>query len=529
MTVSSTTARVSYAGDGVTATFTVPFYFLASGDLQVIRRSSAGVETVLALSTGYTVSGAGSPSGGSVTVLAGSIPASGETLTVLRNVPLTQLTDYQANDPFPAASHETALDKLTMTAQQLQEQISRAVKVNPTDTVTPDQLLSSINTSTATCVSSAAAVSAAWTAFQGQYYGSLASDPAVDPLGAACGAGDLYFNSSTARLRVYSGVAWADVGVASPVSVTQQQFSGTGVQTAFTLSATPAFQAACWVYISGVAQVAGVDYTVAGTTLTFTTAPPAGTNNIFVRLVSAFSIGVPNDASVTPAKMAASGNEFGFRNKLINGDFRINQRGVSGTVTLAAGAYGHDRWKAGASGCTYTYFIAQNITTLTITAGTLQQVIEGASLRSGVHKLSWTGTAQGRVDAGVYGASGLSGTAVGGTNQTIEFGTGTLASVQYEYGVVTPFELRPYGLELSLCQRYYEMLAIVHANSPSTQYQSASWRQVKRGIPTLSVVQVSGSGVGAIGTDPVTGTFGVYQSSAPTGIGTVNVAGSAEL
>ena len=45
-------------------------------------------------------------------------------------------------------------------------------------------------------------------------------------------------------------------------------------------------------------------------------------------------------------------NTFAFKNRLINAQLLINQRGVSGTVTLSAGAYGHDRFKASASGCT---------------------------------------------------------------------------------------------------------------------------------------------------------------------------------
>ena len=127
----------------------------------------------------------------------------------------------------------------------------------------------------------------------------------------------------------------------------------------------------------------------------------------------------------------------GFRNKLINGTFLINQRGVSGTVTLAAGAYGHDRWKAGASGCTYSFTTVNNITTLTITAGSLQQVIEGNNIDSASYILSWQGTAQGRVNGTSYGASGNIFTLTGGNNTTIEFGTGTLSRPQFEAGTAS--------------------------------------------------------------------------------------------
>ena len=149
-------------------------------------------------------------------------------------------------------------------------------------------------------------------------------------------------------------------------------------------------------------------------------------------------------------------NTFAFKNRLINSQLLINQRGVSGTVTLSAGAYGHDRFKAGASGCTYTFATSNNVTTLTISAGSLQQVVEGLNLESGTYTLSWTGTVQGKFNGGAYSASGVTGSITGGTNTTVEFNTGTLSLSQLEKGsVATSFDYRPYGTELSLCQRYY--------------------------------------------------------------------------
>ena len=181
----------------------------------------------------------------------------------------------------------------------------------------------------------------------------------------------------------------------------------------------------------------------------------------------------------------------GQKNKVINGNFSINQRSVSGTVTLAAGAYGHDRWKAGSSGCTYNFSTTENVTTLTITAGTLVQVIEGLNLQSGTHILTWIGTAQGRIDSGAYGASGITGTAVGGTNQSIEFSTGTVSKVQYEEGTIaTPFEHRPIGLELELCQRYGESVGVLifHGYGASGNIFNARkpFKVTKRVAPTLT-------------------------------------------
>jgi hypothetical protein len=150
------------------------------------------------------------------------------------------------------------------------------------------------------------------------------------------------------------------------------------------------------------------------------------------------------------------------RNCVINGNFAVNQRSVSGTVTLAAGAYGHDRWKAGASGCTYTFATSGIDTVITITAGSLMQVIEGHNIEGGVYRLSQAGTAQARIGvngsapSGSYAAAPLSSsTATANQNVTVEFSTGTVSKVQLQAGAqATAFERRPYPLELSLCKRY---------------------------------------------------------------------------
>jgi hypothetical protein len=142
-------------------------------------------------------------------------------------------------------------------------------------------------------------------------------------------------------------------------------------------------------------------------------------------------------------------------NIIDNSNFDINQRAVSGTVTLSAGKYGHDRWKAGASGCTYTFATSAGVRTLTISAGSLIQVIDGAELLTGTYCLSWSGTAQGKIGAGSYGASGITGSATGGSNLSIEFGTGTLSRVKFEPGAIsTPYRKAKISSELMHCQRY---------------------------------------------------------------------------
>jgi len=135
MTVSTTTNRASYSGNGSTTAFAYGFKIFADADLTVIIRASTGVETTKTLSTHYNVSGAGSASGGNVTFTSGNTPASGETVVILRSLTLTQGTDYVANDPFPAESHEDALDRLTMITQQLNEAQGRSLKVSQTNVI----------------------------------------------------------------------------------------------------------------------------------------------------------------------------------------------------------------------------------------------------------------------------------------------------------------------------------------------------------------------------------------------------------
>jgi hypothetical protein len=185
----------------------------------------------------------------------------------------------------------------------------------------------------------------------------------------------------------------------------------------------------------------------------------------------------------------------GYKNALINPNFTINQDAVSGTVTLAAGVYGHDGWKAGASGCTYIFASSNGINTLTISVGTLLQIVEGNNLPLGSNAcvLSWTGTAQGRYGSGSYGVSGMTTTVAGGSNLTVEFGVGTLSMVQLEKGSLpTVYEQRPYALEMALCQYYYEVITAVASQAAASGGVSGSLAiillsyRLKRIVPVIS-------------------------------------------
>jgi len=214
-----------------------------------------------------------------------------------------------------------------------------------------------------------------------------------------------------------------------------------------------------------------------------------------------------------------------------NGGFAINQRTyVSGTA-LAASAFGHDRWKAGSGGGTYTFAAGSGPSrTITITAGTLQQIVEGASIAGGTYTLSWTGTAQGRVGAGSYAASPVTVSGiVAGANTTIEFNAGTLAQVKFESGsTATPWVANSARMDLANCQRFYQSGSVrvaSYANAASAVMgHSQGLLVAMHHVPTITptfTVQTNGTG-SILALDA--GTIEPYITSAA--IGALNLQGT---
>ncbi|WP_271896336.1 right-handed parallel beta-helix repeat-containing protein [Candidatus Phyllobacterium onerii] len=127
MTISTQTARVQYAGNGVTASFPVPFEFLTAFPPKVIYTDAAGVDTLWVSGTNYTVTGGGANQAATGAVLPTVVLPTSTKITILRNEALTQAADYVPNDPFPAVAHEKALDRLSMQNQMIAERAGRAL------------------------------------------------------------------------------------------------------------------------------------------------------------------------------------------------------------------------------------------------------------------------------------------------------------------------------------------------------------------------------------------------------------------
>jgi lysophospholipase L1-like esterase len=125
--------------------------------------------------------------------------------------------------------------------------------------------------------------------FADVYQGGKTADPTVRNDGSALQSGDLYFNTTLGRMRIRVFGVWDDA-VSNAGSVVVESFSGTGSQTVFTLATDPLDKSNTQVFIAGVYQQKS-EYSVLGTTLTFTAAPPAGTSNIEVVIATPVAFG----------------------------------------------------------------------------------------------------------------------------------------------------------------------------------------------------------------------------------------------
>lgn len=362
MTISST-VRVAgpFIGNGTAAVFPFTFKVFAAADLQVIRLIVAsGIEQQLALNADYTVILNGdqnSNPGGNITLTAGALP-SGYTLTITSDISNLQPTDLTNQGGFYPEVITDSLDRATIQIQQISDIGDRAIKVPLSD----------------------GAVS------------GLTLPTAVQRANAF-----LAFDSNGDPVAVTGGTSGA------PATVTRQTFSGDGTTVSFTLASAPGgLGNSALVYINGICQERST-YTIGGTTLLFSQAPVAGTNNIeFVNFLTT-SIGT-TDASLvqyTPLGSGATARSAAsrFQEVISVKDFGATADGVTNDATAftnAATAAGtRDVFVPGGS-----YAITGTVTgnfytdsTVTIVGGTVNTINRIGSTLSTTGSLTVTGTA----------------------------------------------------------------------------------------------------------------------------------------
>lgn len=144
MTVSNTTTKLTYNGDGANRTFGVTFPLLSANHLRIVVTDGDGMEhevtanfaldPALAVLTYPTLQSGLAP-----------IPA-GSKITLVRQTPQTQEIDLKSGDRMDAAALERGYDKLTYLIQEMQEGIGRALKckVSETSEHTAEEFLSEI-------------------------------------------------------------------------------------------------------------------------------------------------------------------------------------------------------------------------------------------------------------------------------------------------------------------------------------------------------------------------------------------------
>ena len=141
-------------------------------------------------------------------------------------------------------------------------------------------------------------------------------------------------------------------------------FNGDGISVSFTLSRPVASVNDIDVVVSNVVQQPSTAYSVSGTTITFTSAPPAGTANVYARYLStATQTLTPSPGTVGTSQFSPSltnvpffggstlgaGNATGMKNRIINGGMVLDQRNAGASITLNDGVFVVDRFGSACS------------------------------------------------------------------------------------------------------------------------------------------------------------------------------------
>lgn len=136
MTISSTTTRTDYSGNGSTLSFSSVFVFWDLDDPKVILVSSSGNETTYTRGSEYTISAGGGGAAGTILISSSIPPDTGETLIVKSNVPNTQETDLTPGGAFETQDVEDELDRTVRRIQQQVETIDRSILLSEASTFT---------------------------------------------------------------------------------------------------------------------------------------------------------------------------------------------------------------------------------------------------------------------------------------------------------------------------------------------------------------------------------------------------------
>ena len=171
-------------------------------------------------------------------------------------------------------------------------------------------------------------------------------------------AGMLRFNTETDGFEGYDGTEWGAIGGTGSTLV-QDEFTGDGTTVAFTLSVSVIAEIFTSVYISGVYQEKNA-YSISGTTLTFSVAPPNGASvevitidNITVEAIVTSVDGQTGNVSTNYDAQVISANTNALKNTIyvLTADL---------TLTLPASPVAGDSIKISNQSAVATCIIARN-------------------------------------------------------------------------------------------------------------------------------------------------------------------------
>jgi hypothetical protein len=214
MTISNQDARTGpYNGNGSTTSFAYDFKVIDEDHLVVTLKDSSDVETVQTITTNYTVTGVGAAGGGTVEMV--TAPASGETLTISRSVPLTQEVDLANRGGVQPEVLETAYDKLTQALQDKVELLDRMPRFPVSSSLTGVELPLTLVANTALVVNAGGT--------------GYATGPTTSEISAAQG----YATNAAASATLASQWASLNTGIVASTDYSSKAWSigGTGVTT----------------------------------------------------------------------------------------------------------------------------------------------------------------------------------------------------------------------------------------------------------------------------------------------------------
>lgn len=130
VTVPANDRRESFTASGGQTVFSYDFPVYAATDL-LVTRLRLGAETTLALSTDYTVAGAGNQAGGTITLAIGALAA--DVITIASNQPAARSTAFTNGGDLPSGVLNDEFNRIIIALQQIERQLGRSVRISTGD------------------------------------------------------------------------------------------------------------------------------------------------------------------------------------------------------------------------------------------------------------------------------------------------------------------------------------------------------------------------------------------------------------